>query len=191
VGDGVFGDCTNLYYIGVAAQNTYYTSINGVLYDIGLDELVEFPPGLNGNAVIPATVTTIASYAFDAASKVANLFFSGNAPTVDLTAFSGSTPAIYYVPGASGWSNTFGGLPTMLWNPQIQTQAANFGFQNNQFGFRITGNNNLPITVAFSTNLASGTWTPLQSFTLLGGFYYFSDPDSASYSNRFYNIIFP
>jgi hypothetical protein len=95
------------------------------------------------------------------------------------------------VPGASGWSNTLAGLPTVLWNPQIQTQAANFGMQNNQFGFTILGTPNIPITVAYSTNLASGTWTPLQSVTLLGGSYVFSDLDSVNYSNRFYNIIFP
>jgi len=66
----------------------------------------------------------------------------------------------------------------------------NFGFQNSQFGFTITGTPNIPIAVQATSDLAGGTWTPLQSCTLTNGAIDFIDPNSVS-SNRFYSIAFP
>jgi hypothetical protein len=45
----------------------------------------------------------------------------------------------YYLPGTTGWGATFGGLPTVLWNPRVQTSDASFGARTDHFGFNITG----------------------------------------------------
>jgi hypothetical protein len=96
----------------------------------------------------------------------------------------------YYLAGTTGWEefSTNTGISTELWNPQIQSTEANFGFQNNQFGFNITGPPNLPVIVETADNLTSSNWTPLQSFTLTNGSVYFSDPQSTNSPARFYRI---
>ena len=95
------------------------------------------------------------------------------------------------MPGATGWSSPFAGIPAVLWNPLIQTGDASFGVQNNQFGFNITNTNNLTVVVEACTNLASPVWTPLQTLKLTNGSFYFSDPQWTSYSARYYGLGLP
>jgi hypothetical protein len=95
---------------------------------------------------------------------------------------------VYYLPGATGWTNSFAGLPAVLWNPVIQTQDGSFGVQSNQFGFTITGTANIPVVVEACTNPANPTWIPLLAGTLTNGSLYFSDPAWANYPERFYRI---
>jgi hypothetical protein len=82
----------------------------------------------------------------------------------------------------------FGGLPTVLWNPQVQTSDPSFGVGTNGFGFAITGNNNLVIVVEACTNLANPTWSPVGANTLTGGSCYFNDPQWTNYPTRFYRL---
>jgi hypothetical protein len=95
---------------------------------------------------------------------------------------------VYYLPATSGWSNSFDGVPAVLWNPVIQTGDGSFGVRNNQFGFNITGTTNIPIVVEASTSLASPVWTALQSLTLTNGTCYFSEPFQPGSSGRYYRI---
>jgi len=92
------------------------------------------------------------------------------------------------LPGTTGWSSTFAGLPALLWNPLIQTGDGSFGVQNYQFGFNITGTANIPIVVEASPSLAGPVWTPLQTLTLTNGSFFFSEPFQPNLSARFYRI---
>jgi len=98
---------------------------------------------------------------------------------------------VYYLPGTAGWDSTFGGRPTVLWNPQIQTGDAGFGVRANSFGFNIAGNSNLVVVVEACTNLSDPVWTPLQTNTLTGGSASFSDPQRTDYTGRFYRLRTP
>ncbi|MGO8677431.1 MAG: leucine-rich repeat protein [Limisphaerales bacterium] len=71
------------------------------------------------NVTIPAGVTAIGSLAFANCTNLAGLYFQGNAPTLgDSSVFYGDSATVYYVSGAANWSPLFGGLPTVLLNPQ-------------------------------------------------------------------------
>jgi hypothetical protein len=117
------------------------------------------------NVTIPASVNHINGQAFAYCYILTNVFFQGNAPSTGGGAQDGpvfyddASATVYYLPGTTGWSNTFEGVPAVLWNPLIQTGNGNFGVQNNQFGFDITGTTNIPIVVEASTNLANPVWT--------------------------------
>ncbi len=158
------------------------------------------------NVTIPASVTNIGEQAFIGCDSLTQVYFKGNAPGVGPTSFQNSRPigpnggssnfyvaTAYYLPGTTGWaefsSNAM--IPSVLWNPVIQSSGANFGVQSNQFGFDITGTTNIPIVVQDSTNLAQPVWVPLQSMTLTNGLFHFSEPFQTNTPQRFYRIGFP
>lgn len=68
---------------------------------------------------IPAGVTNISGQAFNACSSLTEVYFRGNAPTIaDDTYLGAPEVTSYYLPGTIGWSASFGGRPTAIWNPQ-------------------------------------------------------------------------
>jgi hypothetical protein len=101
---------------------------NGVP-DIGAGAFDQCPQ-LAG-VTIAASVTNLEAAAFANCSSLTNVVFAGNAPAADLTVFAGATNAtVAYLYGTTGWSNTFAGLPTLLWLP--------FGYSTNNGGVAIT-----------------------------------------------------
>jgi hypothetical protein len=112
--------------------------------------------------------------------------------------YDANNAIVYYLPGTTGWGyfSANYGIPTALWNPQVQTSGANFGVLTNGFGFTITGTGGLVIVVEACTNLASPLWTPMGTNTLTGnrfisGSSYFSDPQWTNYLGRFYRLRSP
>jgi hypothetical protein len=108
--------------------------------------------------------------------------------------FSGDiNPTAYYLPGTTGWAefsaNT--GIPSVLWNPLIQTSGPNFGVQTNYFGYNITATNNFTVVVEACANLANPVWVPLTTNTLVNGLSYFSEPFQPAASARFYALGLP
>jgi hypothetical protein len=155
------------------------------------------------NVVIGAGVDVMADYAFYGNTHLTNVLFLGNAPAIieggDFGPFGGCPATVYYLPGTTGWSNTFGlslwgmnGAPTALWKPVIQTGDGHFGVSNGVFGFNITNGSttNLPIAVMACTNLANPVWTSLTNL-MLTNTYYFTDPQWSNYPGRYYGIGFP
>jgi hypothetical protein len=150
------------------------------------------------NIIIAGGVSNLAYAMFGQCFNLAGVFFGGNAPGL-IGDYAGDGPpfnydtnvTVYYLPGTTGWSNTYQGVPTVLWNPQIQTADVDFGIRSNQFGFNITSTNNIPIVIEACTNLANPVWTPLTNVTLTNGSFYFSDPQWTNYPGRFYGIGFP
>jgi len=100
-------------------------------------------------------------------------------------------PTVYYLPGTTGWTSSFAGRVALLWNPVIQIGVEGFGLQTNHFGFSVTGSPYIMVVVEASGSLSAATWTPLLSFTLTNGPYYFSDPWQSNMASRYYRLAFP
>ncbi len=64
---------------------------------------------------IGKSVTRIDQGAFAACPAVRSVYFLGNAPN-DLSQFDGTSATVFFLAGTTGWTETFGGRPTMLWN---------------------------------------------------------------------------
>jgi len=64
--------------------------------------------------MVGSNLNYLSSGAFENCISLVDISFSGNAPTLaDSSVFSGDTAAtVYYLSGTTGWSGTFGGLPT-------------------------------------------------------------------------------
>jgi hypothetical protein len=138
----------------------------------------------------PGPIQSISGAAFGFCSGLQGVYFMGNAPTADASAFTSSTPTVYYLPGTAGWGPTLAGRPTALWllpNPLILNNAP-FGSQSNGFGFTISWATNALVVVEACTNVAAPAWEPLQTNALTGGASYFSDPQWTNYDSRFYRL---
>lgn len=205
----IFHGCTSLNTITVDPLNAFYASENGVLFDKSKTTLMEYPGGKLGpvaiprsvttidvgafeyinltNITIPESVTNIARAAFYSCSNLVGVFFAGNAPTIDPTAFLYDNAVLYYLPGTLGWSGVT--PPVVLWNPQMQTTDTSFGVKATHFGFNITGTTNIPLVVEASTDVGESIWVPLQTCTLTNGSVYFTD--QWNYPTRFYRIRSP
>jgi len=138
------------------------------------------------NAVVAASVTNIDSLAFGLGRLGSfSIYFLGNPPKTDTSAVMEAT--VYYLPGATGWSNTIWWTTAFLWNPVAQAPSV----RNDQFGFDIAGTASIPIVVEASTNLAGDLWTPLQNATLTNGLIRFSDPAWTNSPTRCYRLRSP
>ena len=144
------------------------------------------------SVTIPGSVTNIADYAFSYCTSLASVYFDGNAPTADPTAFDGDNNVTgYYLPGTGGWASLFGGISTAPWflpNPLILNYGPSFGVQTNTFGFIISWATNIFVVVEACTNLASPVWQPVATNTLTNGFSYFGDAKWKNNSSRFYRL---
>jgi hypothetical protein len=140
------------------------------------------------SVTIGSGVTNIGTLAFGFCPNLASFYFRGNAPTADLAALGDGTALVYYLWNTTGWGSSFYGLPTMVWNPQIQTDNASFGMGTNGFGFTITGPSNMVVIVEATVDLASSVWTAVQTNTLTDGSAYFNDPQSTNYPVRLYRL---
>ncbi|MGO9610383.1 MAG: leucine-rich repeat protein, partial [Verrucomicrobiia bacterium] len=174
-------------YTGSGGAVTVPSTINGrTVTSIGDDA---FTNDIDVTSVIlPNGVTSIGLGAFSNCTSLAGIYFQANAPSLGANVFSGDPATVYYPSGTTGWGETFGGRPTVLWNPQVQTIGARFGAQSNQFGFTISGSSNLVVVVEACTNLVNPAWVPVGTTTLTGGSSYFSDAQWTNYPARFYRL---
>ncbi len=65
LGSFVFVNCDKLKNIHVDSGNKYYSSLDGILYNKDMTELILCPEGKTGKIVIPESVQKIRSYAFN------------------------------------------------------------------------------------------------------------------------------
>lgn len=185
IGGLTFNDCSSLTSVSLPDS---VTGIGSGLAPLG----GAFGFCLNlTNVLLGKSVTNIGDYAFVFCNSLLAVYSRGNSPSLGAQVFWGDKTTSYYLPGTTGWGPTFGGLPSVLWNPQAQTTDASFGVRQNRFGFNIAGTAGIPMVIEASTNLTVPTWVPLQSSTLTNGLIYFSDSQWTNYPNRFYRIRSP
>ena len=214
IGTNVFNWCLGLNVITVDPANPGYSSVGGILFDKSQDTLVQYPIGEGSSynvpdgitnigqsafadcnvkvVTLPDSLTTISPSAFDDCDGLTSLYFRGDAPGLDPTAFYYvSNTIVYYLPGTTGWTMPFGGFPTTLWLPQAQASGSSFGVIANQFGFNINWASGQTVVVEASTNLSLTDWQPVQTNILATDSVYFCDPQWANYPGRFYRLSSP
>ncbi len=73
IGGNIFYGCTSLLTIDVEEANPKYRSMDGVLFDKGLTNMLIFPPGKSGDYTIPASVKRIGAGGFDFCPGLINI----------------------------------------------------------------------------------------------------------------------
>jgi hypothetical protein len=148
------------------------------------------------SVTLPATLGFIGEEGFGSCNSLTAIYFQGDAPTLGSTtyAFDHDSATIYYKPGTTGWSSSFGGLSTAMWylpNPVILNTGFIPADQTNSFGFIVSWATNLSLVVEGCTDLASSNWSPVSTNALTNGWFYFSDPEWTNYRAGFYRIRSP
>jgi len=206
IGDSAFWGCSGLTAIEVSPDNSSYSSLGGVLFNKARTALLRYPEGKAGadytildsvttigdsafwgcsgltSVTIPNSVTTIGDSAFEDCTNLRRVYFTGNAPSLGFYVFSGTSATIYYLPGTTGWDDTYGEQPALFWNPRCQ----NLSVAGGVFTFAVTGTTNIPIAVEVSTNLTD--WTRVLTTNLVDGYMWFEDPASTNAPRGFYRI---
>jgi hypothetical protein len=202
IGDYAFYGCHNLTNVTIgksvarigAVAFRYCTNLTSVtipnsVTSIGADAF-DYCTSLT-NVTIGNGVTSIGAYAFAYCTSLTKAYFLGNAPSGDNTVFSFESGTVYYLPGTTGWSSSFGGWPTALWyqpRPMILGSGYGSGATTKGFGFVISWATNLSVVVQACTNLANPVWMPVATKPLVAGTNYFSDLNWTNYPARFYRI---
>ena len=172
IGEWAFSSCSSLTAIEVDGTNNDFSSRNGILFNKAQTILIQYPAGIAGTYTIPSSVisigggafyscggltsvtisegvNSIGDYAFSSCSILTRINTLGNAPALVGSDVFYQVPAtLYYTSGTTGWTNPWGGLPTVesspvaapfslaagstvasLGNGQIGIWSANGGYQ--------------------------------------------------------------
>ena len=89
IGCSAFSSCPVLEVIAVAPGSTFYSSLNGVLFNKSESILVEYPGGLAGPYTIPSSVTDIGDFAFSDCSALTGVSIPNSVNSIGDNAFSG------------------------------------------------------------------------------------------------------
>ncbi len=114
IGGQAFYLCTGLTSVTIGSG---VTSIGGQAF--------QSCTGLT-SVTIGSGVTSIGTSAFLTCPNLLSIYIKGNAPTLGSTVFtSNSKSNVYYRPGTTGWTSTYGGLSTVaLGLPTITAQPS-------------------------------------------------------------------
>lgn len=218
IGTGAFNDCTSLTGIVVSSVNTFYSSIDGVVFNNAGDTLLIYPEGKSANSydipdgvtsigtsafngctgltsiTIPDSVTSIGWNVFQGCTNLSSVIFNGDAPPlIDPDLFGNiDSVTVYYYEDATGFTS-----PT--WQ-EIQTKAIS-RFAPVIFDPVIAGIEKLEVGVNLWFNSAIGESYRIESSYDLENWTILEDQIPASselierlystddYSRRFFRVI--
>lgn len=87
IGDYAFLGCSGLTAINVDINNPNYSSIDGVLFNRDKTILLRCPEGLDGDYIIPQSVTSINDYAFAACNDLTSIEIPNSVISIGESAF--------------------------------------------------------------------------------------------------------
>jgi hypothetical protein len=89
IGDSAFWDCSSLSAIQVDALNSFFSSVDGVLFDKSQTTLLQYPEGKGGSYTMPSGVTSIGIYAFWFCTSLTSVTIPNSVTDIGYEAFIG------------------------------------------------------------------------------------------------------
>lgn len=140
------------------------------------------------SVTLPASVVAYGQEAFSLCAALVRVFFLGNAPIEGSEIFSLSDSAtVYYMPGSTGWAETYEGRPALLWNPAFTSALRSGGI----ISCVVTGTANIPIGIEYRTNLLSGAWMTDIALAALDESGRWTFQDTPASGQKFYRVFGP
>jgi len=127
IGDGAFDYCTSLTSITVSPQNSAYSSLGGILFNLNQTALVIYPAGLTGSYTIPGSVTSIEVGAFDYCPGLTSVTIPSSVTSIGPSEFADCTglTSITVSPQNPAYSSVNGVLFNQNGTTLIQYPAGN------------------------------------------------------------------
>ena len=85
--ESVFDECENLKNISVVSDNPNYSSVNGILCNKEMTEIITVPQGIKGNINIPFGITRIKTKAFIRCDKLTSINIPSSVTDIEKDAF--------------------------------------------------------------------------------------------------------
>ncbi|MEZ7761675.1 leucine-rich repeat protein [Prevotella nigrescens] len=102
ISDGVFVNCSNLETVDVASANTAYSSVDGVVFNKTVTDLIYYPTAKAGEYTVPGTVTTIKQSSCEGAKKLTKMTLPPSVKKIEDSAFENSSLSELAFSGTSG-----------------------------------------------------------------------------------------
>lgn len=102
ISDGVFVNCSNLETVDVASANTAYSSVDGVVFNKTVTDLIYYPTGKAGEYTVPGTVTTIKQSSCEGTKKLTKITLPPSVKKIEDSAFENSSLSELAFSGTSG-----------------------------------------------------------------------------------------
>ncbi|MBU1932125.1 leucine-rich repeat domain-containing protein [Patescibacteria group bacterium] len=166
IGNSAFDNCIRLAGITIPSSTT--TIGNSVFNNCTSLTSVTIPDSVSSigdwafrscSSLISVTlgtgISTIGDYAFSLCAGLTGIYFEGNAPGIGSSVFEADNNAtVYYLPGTTGWGQTFGGRPTAQWNNTIGPTIKANGTDREVII-------NYPATLSITVSINAGDYTGL------------------------------
>jgi hypothetical protein len=163
IGVTAFLDCTSMTAITMA-QNAFYSSVNGVLFDSNQSTLLEYPGGKAGSYAIPSSVTSLAEYAFFDCPNLTSVTIPGSVTNLGDYTFGFCTSLTNAtIPNSIGRIPYYGFYWSGLTSIIIPGSVTNVGEQAFEYCFNLKG-------IYFQSNAPS-----------VGEYEFFKDTNATAY----------
>ncbi|MGP8200184.1 MAG: leucine-rich repeat domain-containing protein [Limisphaerales bacterium] len=132
IGSPVFLACFSLDAITVDPSNSFFSSVNGVLFNKSQSTLVQYPlAGIGGSYTIPSNVTSIGSAAFEDCGNLTNIAIPAGVTNIEDAAFAGAGLTSVTIPSLpSIGDSVFAGCPlTSVTIPNSVTSIGDAAFE--------------------------------------------------------------
>lgn len=108
----------------------------------------------------PASLAAIKALAFARTTNLVAAYFLGNAPGAERLFPMESLPTVFYLPGTTGWTSSFGGAPTAEWAPLAEDPRVDGGL----FAASVTGPVSVVVVLKARSALESAApWRPVST----------------------------
>ena len=134
IGKGAFNACSQCSEITIPASNKYFTSIDGVLYDKEVSELLCWPMKKAGSLTVPGSVKIIPSYTGSGRSSVVGITLLNGVTAISTGSFRGcENLESVYIPASvtAIGTNCFDNCPKLTIYGEKNSAAETFAAENN------------------------------------------------------------
>ncbi|MBD5327584.1 MAG: leucine-rich repeat protein [Bacteroides sp.] len=201
VGNGAFSGCNHLSDIIVHADNSHYCSVDGILFNKELNQIIQFPAGKNTQLYeIPNGVSIIRGSAFSGAELLESIVIPNSTDSIGTSVFSNcynltSITLHAQTPPKSSWYfNLYNTVTLYVPYESIDAYKSADSWKKfvNIVGYKTTETikiNELAFVISHTNNTATVTYAEQNSLGNYEGMQSVIVPETVEYEGESYKVV--